>query len=239
MALRRTLKYGDVVSTDYGAYVIGQDVDGTPEKEYEAVVIPGRSGDLHIDKNRYKNITIAYTLVILQDAEERFRGMMNAMLAQGGNQRIEDTINPDSYRLGTLRGSVNPSKSFKRDLFKYELEFDCAPQRWLKEGEREIACSGTMNIYNPTPFRAKPLIKVGASGTGTISINGLIVEVTHNPGDMVIDCELEDAYGSNSQQSYNSKIALNTQYFPWLDPGENTVVTSGISCTLIPRWWML
>lgn len=44
---------------EYGIYVSGENTFNGPERGYELVSIPGRSGDLIRDNKRYKNITVS------------------------------------------------------------------------------------------------------------------------------------------------------------------------------------
>lgn len=235
MVSRRTLKYGSVLSSDYGVYIIGQSVDDGAERDMDIITVPGRSGDLHIDKKRYKNISVTYTCVIVSEAARRYEEFIDALLCEGMNQRIEDGVHPEWTRQGTLRGSVKPSLSRFRDLYRFDLTFDCAPQKWLKSGEIEIPINGTYNIFNPTRHKAMPLMKV--TGAGTIAFGGDRITVGTAKSDMVIDCEMGDAYGSTTGLSYNDLITLTNMDFPGIVPGDSVIATTGCSIVLTPRWW--
>ena len=52
---------------DFGIYVSGENTFNGPERDYELVSIPGRSGDLIRDNKRYKNITVSYQAFIHRD----------------------------------------------------------------------------------------------------------------------------------------------------------------------------
>lgn len=235
MALRRSFMYGSVNSTDYGVYVLAQDVDKTTAKEYEVVSVPGRSGDLHLDKKRFSDVEIVYRCAIPTYGARDFHGFIAALLAEGGSRKIEDTVEPEIYRVGTLTEAVEPRVSRGRDLYVFAIRFACGPQRWLKSGEDAIAVSGTKTINNPTLYTAKPLIRV--TGTGTIAIGSDVITITANGGHLVIDCETEDAYNSETLLSYNDKVSTSGNSFPGLAPGSNNVQTTGCTAQVVPRWW--
>ena len=92
---------------------------------------------------------------------------------------------------------------------------------------------GTSPWYNPTPFDAKPLIKV--TGTGTVQINDVTIAISESP--TTIDCEAMEAY--NGTESRNGDIVLTPNEFPTLHEGMNEVEAgSGITALEItPRWW--
>lgn len=237
MVSRNYLSYGSVLSTDYGVYVIGQQADDSTEREVESVTVAGRSGDLHIDKKRFKNLTVTYTCVIVEEAKRRYEDYIDALLTEGANKRLEDGLHPEWTRLGTLRGAVKPTLSRFRDLYRFDLAFDCGPQKWLKSGEQEVAISDSYEIFNPTRHPARPLLKV--TGAGTIAIGNERITIATAKDDMTIDCAMEDAYGRNTGQNYNSLITLTGQDFPSIPSGKTTITVSGCSAVLTPRWWKL
>ena len=81
---------------------------------------------------------------------------------------------------------------------------------------------------------SKPLIEV--SGTGTITINDSILQLSQNTSITYIDCDLQDAYEGTINRNPNLTI---TNGFPILKSGNNSVSVSGCTINLIPRWWKL
>ena len=238
MVLHDAFNFAGINSLDYGVYALYGTVNNVVEKEFENVEIPGRSGDLHIFMKRYKNITITYSCAIIDNADSAFDRFMTALLLADGNQKLFDTIHPTYYRRATFKGLVEPRISRDRNLAVFKLEFDCAPQKWIVEGDTPISISGATTLYNGTACVAKPLIEV--VGNGTLSMSSEILTISGNTGTMVIDCEEEDAYDKSTLANLNSKITLSSGEFPVLNPGENGVSKSGLtSVTVYPRWWML
>lgn len=95
-----------------------------------------------------------------------------------------------------------------------------------------------LTITNPTPFDARPLLRVVNPASGdVININGQTITFSAgHTGELFIDCELMDAYANGTNA--NSKITLSD--FPVLKPGDNIVTWSGSGELYIaPRWWEL
>lgn len=237
MGWRDSFVYGNVVSNDYDVYVLNAKLNDSTKREYESIAIAGRSGNLHIDKKRFSNMTIPYSCAIINGADNHLNDLVAALIAEGSDVKLSDTIHPEYYRKATFTGNVKPRISRNRELAVFDLEFDCAPQKWLVSGETEISVSSAQTIHNPTLYASKPLIKV--TGTGTLGIGGETITIASNAGYMIIDCELEDAYDSRTHSSLNSDITLSSGEFPVLHAGENGVTVSGVSVVITPRWWTI
>lgn len=237
MVQRDVFTYDDVLSSDYGVYVLDVKANVTPSRDFTTEAVPGRNGEIHIDNGRYNNVEIPYTCAIIDDADTSFDGLSAALLSKIGYKRLEDSVHPEYYRMAIYSGDIKPTMFDRRNKSVFELTFDCKPQKYLKSGEKEIAVSGSVVVHNPTRFDAKPLIRV--TGTGTINMNnGQIITVSTNPGNMVIDCDTEDAYNSQTKANYNSYITLSQNKFPVIPSGDSTIaVSGGLTAVVIPRWW--
>ena len=236
MGQRDTFTFDDILSSDYDVYILDAKLNNTPDRDVSTQIIPGRNGEVRIDNGRYSNIEIPYTCAIVDNADTQFDGLSAALLSKIGYKRLEDSLHPEYYRVGSYIGLIEPTMFDRRNKGVFELRFNCKPQKYLKSGEKEVSVSDTAKFFNPTLFASRPLIKV--SGTGTISMGGSVVTVAQNPGNMVIDCEAEDVYSSVTKANYNSYVTLTNHKFPEIPSGESNVTVSGnISAVVIPRWW--
>ena len=236
MVLRDIFTYGSVNSADYDVYVLDAKVNNSTKREYESVSVLGRNGNLHIDKKRFSNLTVPYSCGIIADADHQIDALIAALFAEGSDVRLADTIHPEYFRKATFVGNVKPRISRNREMSVFDLQFDCAPQKWLVSGETPIAVSsGSLILVNPTRFAAKPLIKV--TGTGTLGVGNQTLTINTNAGYMVIDCELEDIYDSRNLSNLNGDVTLSSGEFPTLGVGSTGVTVSGVSVQIIPRWW--
>ena len=121
-------------SSDHGIFITGAAVYNAASYDYETVQIPGRSGDLIMDNGRFNNITVTYPAFVpdvslLQDIRQW-------LLKDRGYQRITDEYNPGEYRMGMYIGGLEVDV-FKNKAGTFSLSFNCKPQRFLAQGERE------------------------------------------------------------------------------------------------------
>lgn len=230
--------YDGVSSLDYGILVAENAVYASPCRVYEKVSVDGRNGDLLFDKNRFSNIEAIFRCVIIDEYKWNMVGMKNFFLSRRGYARLEDTSNPEEYRLACVSVGVDPSTVPRENAGTFELHFDCKPQRYLKSGEYVHTYTDNATIINPSNMDALPLIRV--YGTGVISIGNVTLEIkAHGKAYIDIDCEMQDAfYGSINLNKY---ITLGSGNFPVLKPGLNGIgIGSGITkVELTPRWWRL
>ena len=106
-----------------------------------------------------------------------------------------------------------------------------------------------VNLFNPTYFDSKPIIRVGGSGSGTITIvdedaNRQVITIKNmatTTDDIVIDSDIEQTYLESSYTFFNSNVTFTDLKYPWLSPGKNTITKTGsnIYINIIPRWYML
>jgi len=231
--MRHYLTFAGKPSTDFKLYISGAGTFDAPERDTKTVSIPGRNGDLTLDNGRYKNIKVEYPVAFAGDMKIISEAIRNYFLSFTGYERLEDTYHPEEYRLARYYGDFESGSTKGMGAGISKLVFDCMPQRYLKEGEKQISFSARGNIFNPTMMDAKPLLYI--TGRGTITVGN--VRITINQAPVYIDCEIQEAYNAQ-HTSMNSQITLNDGIFPVLKPGENLIVPSG-SMNITPRWWKL
>ena len=231
------LTYGDIDTRVFQVGIYGDKLALAPERDQEFVKVPGRDGDLILDNGRYNNITVSYKAFIIRNYNYNMMALRNALMSKKGYQRLQDTINPEEFRLG----KAIPFNIEEHGILKageFTMQFVCKPQRFLTEGEIPIEVTAATSLLNAYEETAKPLIR--AYGTGTFSIGGVAVEITSASSYTDIDCELQEAYKDTLATNCNSNIVLTNNVFPVLKPGENAITLSGITkLEITPRWWIL
>lgn len=231
--------YNGVSSETLGLYVGGQQTFGSPQRDVTKVSIPGRNGDLVRDNGRFLNAEIAYNVVAMSDFKNKAKRVRNWLMSAKGYQRLEDTYQPDHFRLARVSGAVDFETGAYNLHGKTQVVFDCMPQLWLKSGETAQTFSASGTINNPTAFDAKPLIRVNGSGDCSVTIGNQIITISDVNGHVDIDCETMNCY--NGIENCNSKVTLGSQGFPVLPPGNTGVDFAGgtTSVEITPRWWEL
>lgn len=240
------IKFNGLSSEEFGIKVWSPPNHTIPERDYETIHIPGRNGDLVIDKGSFKNVSRQY-VVSLYNKNKDFTAL-SAVLAEwlhssSGYARLEDTYEPDYYRKAIYQKATEITNLYEIAAYA-TIEFSCKPQRFLKSGENSIRASGgSLNITNPTTFSSSPIIKAYGNTGGQISVNGQIIELLAIDGNAVIDCEMMETYRDYNGEAvnWNSYIKLRSNEFPKLNPGSNTIIFSGgiSSLEVTPRWWTI
>lgn len=177
--IKHNLTYGNVSANDHGIYISGEGVYNAPERVVELVSIPGRNGALTIDQGHFDNITIEYPCFTFATSQEEFRRIVNnfknAMIAQGGYQRLQDDYNPNEYRMALFVEGIEFEPVQYGRACTFTLTFNCKPQRYLTIGDDEVTVSDGDTINNPTLYDAEPLLMV--EGYGDVEFNGYHINI--------------------------------------------------------------
>lgn len=140
MGLLNKLIFDGVDSSDYGVYISGEGTYNAPARRGEKVSIPGRNGDLIIDEGAYENIPVTYPAFIGTKHKEEFDAKIEALRAELVSRgitykRLTDTYHPDEFRLGVYREGLEVEPTMHNRAGKFDIVFDCKPQRFLLSGE--------------------------------------------------------------------------------------------------------
>lgn len=234
--MKGKLIFNDVSSEDLGVVIQTPPTYEYPERVYSSANIPGRNGDLVIDEKSYKNVERTYDLAKGFGAQKHYVPNAEKLLewltsAKGHYVRLEDTYDPDVYRLAMYTKSGSFTNYYDQAL-SFKVTFECKPQRFLKSGEEivEFSKGPTASIENPFHYESLPLIKIEGiqkslsnvlmltienSGNVTSSIS--ITDVDNNV--VYIDSTEQNCY--DNQGDINDKISLNGNDFPKLNGGIN------------------
>lgn len=233
--MRNWLTFNGVSTKDFGVYISGHNTFNAPERDIDVISIKGKNGDLTIDNGRYKNLPLSYPAFIYDRFDANIEGLRNFLLSQRGYKRLEDSYHPKEYRLARYKGDVTVKAVDWLEAGEFELNFDCYPQRFLKEGEHPIIFEADGSIYNAYQ-PSKPLIR--AYGTGSFEIGSYTVTIDTADEYTDIDCELQECYKDTMATNCNNNVTLVD--FPVIENGANSVSMTGITrLDIIPRWWIL
>jgi len=242
---------------DFKLYCSGDKTFSAPQRNVDLITIPGRNGSLARDKGTFANITVEYSCWIPSNFRGNVEALRNYLLSKAGYKRLEDTYDPDTFRLAVFQGPLDVSAYYSSTFGSFTLQFQARPERFLKSGEEEIAITGDNIVRNATPFASNPLIHItDLSVIGcyiTIGSYKITLRDVIGPqiSDLTIDTENLNAYGTSVQTgeliNCNEIIyPVNKEKWALLEPGENAVkiqrlgsVISTNGVKLIPRWWIL
>lgn len=225
-------------SLSHGVVISSGGVYNTPERDVEALPVPGRSGDLVVDNKRWKNVPLALPATVAYDWLEREPDIRQWLASCSmGYTRLVTSYHPDEYRMVRFVGPLEPDVGFLCRSARFTVTFDAKPQRWLTAGEAWTALdpSGSITLTNPTGFDARPIIEVVAPNGGTLTVGAVVIDLPEGySGTMVIDCQRLAAYCGAAPLNH-----LITD-FPALGAGDTIITAAGITSGRIqPRWWRL
>lgn len=233
------LEFDDIKTTDYYVWISGTGTFDAPVRAFEYVTIPGRSGDLILNNNRFENVEITYPCFISKGFETRFDAFRAALMSKAGKYYLlRDTYHPNEFRMAAIMGGTTPETGPYNRAGRFDLVFNCKPQRYLVSGLTTTSLSASGTITNPTRFTALPHIRV--FGSGVLTIGNVAVTIAENPLEYIdIDCEAMECFmGATNANGY---VSLTGHEFPSLAPGGN-VITLGegiLSVRITPRWFTI
>lgn len=232
--------YDGVSSTDYGIVVSEAPSFDKPQRKSSVFNVPGRNGSVLFQEDAYNDVTRSYKVFLTDNARNNLNEVVNRftdwLYSVRGYQRLEDSFEPDIFRLAYFSGGQNFSNEMMQ-AGETTLQFTCRPERFFKSGETEITVSNGDKLVNATNYTAKPLIYIEASNeTVTVSIGGKSIEA--NVDDYIyIDSERMNAYRTEAE-NMNSEVSGT---FPTIAPGENGIGITGTvtKVTIIPRYFTI
>lgn len=166
-------------SSDFDVWASGLNIFHSPERRIERIQVPGRNGELLIEDGSFENVELLFKdCFIPRHFSENFTNLSNYLNRQKGYQRLELSWLPDEYRLAAFHGDIEASMKNWDGMGKFDLAFNCKPQRFLKSGEEPIFImpplngTSTPSLYD---FRQKGttvrLLKMPESGSVSFKIN--------------------------------------------------------------------
>ena len=245
--------FNGVSSRDHGIVVEEYPASCHAVKRGEAYQIAGRNGTFYAEDGTYDNYVQPYKIAtregLFRRADLRCREIADWLLRPSGFCRLQDSFEPEVYRLARFAGPMNIEQVMGR-WGRASLEFECLPERWLLSGEHEedvldtsTAADRHNKVYNPTQFTARPLLKISDTGTVAVTINGThYLDVNGGTSGITayVDCEartIKDANGNDIPATFYTTY----HEFPSLPPGRSdfTCGANLTAYTCIPSWWTL
>lgn len=233
------ISWAGKTSDTLGVVVEHYPVRVVPERALTETEIAGRNGALIQYDGNWNNYTQEYEVYISAEKTglvRAARAVAEWLSAPVGYQRLEDSYEPDVYRMAYYAGGQDIESILNR-FGRATISFNCKPQRYLKSGEATKTLTGSGTLTNITQFDALPIITVYGSGVGTVTVNDTTVSISEIDSYIVLDCELMDAY----KGTVNKNPYISAADFPVLKAGVNNIsFTGGVtSLDIVPRWWMI
>ena len=231
--------FGGEASSDFGMVVAEAPTFERPTRKATTYTVPGRNGAVIFQQDAWDDVVRSYEVWLANSKGQNIVETVNAFEAWlnslKGYQRLEDSFEPEVFRLAYFNGGINFSNEVMQ-AGKATLSFTCRPERFYKSGENEITVTNGTKIFNPTRFTSKPLIHIEGSGTVTVAIGGNTISATLT--DYInIDCETMNAY----RLAAENKNADISGSFPVIPSDVQTVGITGTTTkvTIVPRFFTI
>lgn len=162
-----TIYFNGKSSQDFGLIVEQLPPSVHASRRGDSITVPGRNGVILREDGSFDTYTQEYIVWFSENETNRnpyqtARDIAVWLLGASGFCRLEDTFEPEHYRLARFSGEFNVD-TVLLNYGKAVLSFDVQPQRYLKSGENAISYEGdsstAFSIVNPTQFEARPLLK--------------------------------------------------------------------------------
>ena len=212
-----------------------------PERKQEIQTVPGRNGDIVLSDGSFKNYEQPYQCFLdakkLGGLEQVMPSIIDWLLGHEGYYRLEDSYFPDVYRMAYYSGGSEFISIFN-EYGEGTLTFNCAPEKYYKNGNNSIILTNYQILRNPSSFTAKPKILVQGNGEGKLYFNDKEFTIqSFEVGTVGIDVKEHRAY--HGTQNLNNIISGN---FEDLELGKETEIrwNNKISYVeIVPRWWTI
>lgn len=225
-------------SYDYGLLVGAQKSYNAPKRDVTKYSIVGRNGDLVMDNGRFENIQIDYNIVCKNDFEVLSDAISAWLKSPTGYCRLEDSHHPEYYRMALVPDAISYETGTLNHSAKATISFDCKPEKFFFSGEKAERFTAVGEIFNPSRFASKPLIRVYGSGAGKVAVGAYTVDISAISTYIDIDCDTMDCF--KGTENCNAAVTL-AKGFPQIEAGKNKISFSGaISAVEITgRWWTI
>lgn len=244
-----TFEFNSKKLSDIGAVLMENPHYTLSVKELDFISLPGKSGDIITDKNRFKNSSISYKVssmpLFCSYTEQEFVYVLSEWLLTSYDYKIlRDTYNPGYFRKAICTDIANPTVEASGVVWT-TVTFNCDPFRYSYLGLQSVTFHSNSNFRienvtfrNPEKWESEPVIEIIPSSSATMSlkINDVLVAVEQIDKTIIIDVPNRNVYDT---QNKACNELITAPKLPFLLPGNNEITasgTGGFSVKITPNW---
>lgn len=244
-----TFEFNNKKLSDIGAVLMENPHYTLSVKELDFTALPGKSGDIITDKNRFKNSSISYKVssmpLFCSYTEQEFVYVLSEWLLTSYDYKIlRDTYNPGYFRKAICTDIANPTVEASGVVWT-TVTFNCDPFRYSYLGLQSVTFNSNSNFRienvtfrNPEKWESEPIIEIIPSSSATMSlkINDVSVAVYDTDKTIIIDVPNRNVYDTNGEPCND---LIEAPELPVLLPGNNEITASGTgnyAVKIIPNW---
>lgn len=227
-------KYKGIDSRQMGIIITSMPPVTRAEQRMETLIIPGRSGSLHIFDGGYANYTKTMECAI------RSRQHIDEMAAWlTGSGELILSNEPDKVYRVHIANTLDIEQMMLA-FQKFQLHFDTYPFKYSVNafGEQLTLTKSPQTIFGAGTYPSEPIITIWGTGAVTLTINGQAYAISGISQYLTIDSEIQEVY-KGSQNMNNLYLQPD---FPLLQAGQtNTISWTGDidKIDIQPNWrWL-
>lgn len=244
-----TFEFNNKKLSDIGAVLMENPHYTLSVKELDFTSLPGKSGDIITDKNRFRNSSISYKVssmpLFCSYTEQEFVYALSEWLLTSYDYKIlRDTYNPGYFRKAICTDIANPTVEASGVVWT-TVTFNCDPFLYSNLGLQSVTFNSNsdfrienVTFRNPEKWESEPVIEIIPSSSATMSlkINDVSVAVEQIDKTIIIDVPNRNVYDT---QNKACNELITAPKLPFLLPGNNEITASGTgnyAVKIIPNW---
>lgn len=118
----------------WGIFVDSSETWEKPTRDREFIHVPGRNGDLILDRGSWNNVDITYNAHIDSGFASNFEAFVEWVASQRGYGMLVDEKHPDVYRMAAIETDFDVETTFTTETADFEIVFNCKPQQFINDG---------------------------------------------------------------------------------------------------------
>lgn len=216
--------WNGISSDDLGVKVVTLPSISLSSEDIEEITIEGRDGFL-TDFKGYSGDT--------KQVEADYYGNNPYALCDWlrGNGEVIFSNQEEFYYKARISNQIPLEETIRKQMYNFIIQFRCQPFKYFINGKNKKTITvNQTTLNNFGNFKALPIITVYGSGNITININGRAFTISNLSNSITIISEIEEVL--------DGKGKLMEGYFPYFDPGKNTITWSGnvTKLEVTPNW---
>lgn len=237
--MRREITFNGKSNLSIPAYILKSAIFRGGGVKYETTEVPGRNGSLIYSDGTYSNLTIEYQIELRETSQKTLVTLTDEVKdwiypLTDKYYRLEDSEDPNHFRLAQYAGDFDLD-SFLLRLGKGTITLNCKPQRFLKSGEAVVTFTESGSLTDPTPYPAKPLLKV--YGAGTVGLGDETITIAEGATEYV-EIDTETCLCTEGTTDRSSLVALSDDWSKYVIKGETGITLDGVTkVEVTPRYW--
>lgn len=233
-------------SNDLNMRVLNEMQFNLPEADFEFQSVDGKSFDVILDKNKFKDIEKTFPMRLFRDPSSKLstqlRDIAGWLYSSGGYSPLVFSEYDDYYYKAFYYSSTTADDKYSDSLI-INFTFKCQPFVFRLDGEEEREIISGTALTNPEPFDSLPLVsfnKTTSTTDSTLFINGKQYTIAKEAGLglITIDSETGIAYKEGGVNVSRYCLVNSSGYHPiTLQPGRNEISYNNMNQVKIkPRW---